>query len=86
MMHLFSRCSLILFSGKHLLLSAFFLLTRVFLSKCFFISDRICEDYIARNVKDNEVLRNQLPCLPTKLQTAVKRRVSFYRPTKKQKY
>lgn len=47
---------------------------------------RICEDYIARNVKDNEGLRNQLPCLPTKLQTAVKRRVSFYRPTKKQKY
>lgn len=52
---------------------------------CFF-PDRICEDYIAKNVKDNEVLRNQLPCLPTKLLTAVKRRISFYRPTKKQKY
>lgn len=53
---------------------------------CFFFPDRICEDYIAKNVKDNKVLRNQLPCLPTKLLTAVKRRISFYRPTKKQKY
>uniref|UniRef100_A0A8P4K5R9 Kelch domain-containing protein 1 n=1 Tax=Dicentrarchus labrax TaxID=13489 RepID=A0A8P4K5R9_DICLA len=47
---------------------------------------RICEDYIAKNVKNYEVLRNQLPLLPSKLQTAVQRRMSFYRPSKKQKY
>lgn len=45
---------------------------------------RICEDFIAKNVRNNEVLRNQLPLLPPKLLTTVQRRISFYRPSKKQ--
>lgn len=48
-----------------------------------FYSDRICEDYIAKNVRNYEILRNQLPLLPPKLLTAVQRRMSFYRPSKK---
>ncbi|TWW71968.1 Kelch domain-containing protein 1 [Takifugu flavidus] len=46
---------------------------------------RICEDYIAKNVKNYEALRNQLPRLPSKLLTAVQKRMSFYRPSKKQR-
>lgn len=46
--------------------------------------DRICEDYIAKNVRNNEVLRNQLPLLPRKLLKLLQRRISFYRPSKKQ--
>lgn len=49
-----------------------------------FSSDRICEDYIAKNVTNHEVLRTQLPRLPPKLLTAVQHRMSFYRPSKKQ--
>lgn len=45
---------------------------------------RICEDYIAKNVRNNEVLRNQLPLLPPKLLKLLQRRISFYRPSKKQ--
>lgn len=45
---------------------------------------RICEDYIAKNVRNNEVLRNQLPLLPRKLLKLLQRRISFYRPSKKQ--
>ncbi|XP_054651479.1 kelch domain-containing protein 1-like isoform X1 [Dunckerocampus dactyliophorus] len=44
---------------------------------------RICEDYIAKNVSSCDVLRQQLPLLPPKLWTAVNRRISFYRPSKK---
>ncbi|KAK5857566.1 hypothetical protein PBY51_010803 [Eleginops maclovinus] len=47
---------------------------------------RICEDYIGKNVRDNEMLRNQLSFLPPKLLTAVQRRMCFYRPSKKLKY
>lgn len=46
---------------------------------------RICEDYIAMNLRNNETLRYQLPLLPPKLLTAVQTRMSFYRPTKKQR-
>uniref|UniRef100_A0A3B4USP5 Kelch domain containing 1 n=1 Tax=Seriola dumerili TaxID=41447 RepID=A0A3B4USP5_SERDU len=49
----------------------------------FLFSDRICEDYIAKNVRNNDMLRNQLTLLPPKLLTAVQRRISFYRPSKK---
>ncbi|KAM9842092.1 kelch domain-containing protein 1 isoform 2-T2 [Aulostomus maculatus] len=45
---------------------------------------RICEDYVAKNVRSHELLRNQLPLLPLKLRKAVHRRMSFYRPSKKQ--
>ncbi|XP_028293465.1 kelch domain-containing protein 1 isoform X2 [Gouania willdenowi] len=45
---------------------------------------RICEDFIAKNVRSSEMLRNQLHLLPPKLLTAVQRRASFYRPSKKQ--
>ncbi|XP_061552514.1 kelch domain-containing protein 1-like isoform X1 [Phycodurus eques] len=45
---------------------------------------RICEDYIAKNASEYDVFRKQLPLLPPKLCTAVKRRMSFYRPSKKQ--
>ncbi|XP_015244967.1 PREDICTED: kelch domain-containing protein 1 [Cyprinodon variegatus] len=45
---------------------------------------RICEDYIAKNVRTLERLRNQLPCLPPKVLQAVQRRIAFYRPSKKQ--
>ncbi|XP_057715391.1 kelch domain-containing protein 1-like isoform X1 [Corythoichthys intestinalis] len=44
---------------------------------------RICEDYIAKNASNCDVLRKQVPLLPPKLCTAVKRRMSFYRPSKK---
>ncbi|XP_029973292.1 kelch domain-containing protein 1 isoform X2 [Salarias fasciatus] len=44
---------------------------------------RICEDYIAKDVRNSEKLRNQLPLLPPKLQKAVQKRMSFYRPSKK---
>ncbi|XP_037652595.1 kelch domain-containing protein 1-like isoform X3 [Sebastes umbrosus] len=47
---------------------------------------RICEDYIAKTVWNNKVLRNQLPLLPLKLLTAVQRRTSFYRPSKNQQH
>ncbi|CAJ1073397.1 kelch domain-containing protein 1-like [Xyrichtys novacula] len=47
---------------------------------------RICVDYIAKNVRNSEVLRNQLPFLPPKLLTAVQRRMCFYRNSKKQTY
>uniref|UniRef100_A0A8P4GAQ8 Kelch domain-containing protein 1 n=1 Tax=Dicentrarchus labrax TaxID=13489 RepID=A0A8P4GAQ8_DICLA len=40
---------------------------------------RICENYIAKNVKNCEVLRHQLLLLPPKLVTAVQRRMSLYR-------
>ncbi|XP_070834673.1 kelch domain-containing protein 1-like [Chaetodon trifascialis] len=45
---------------------------------------RICEDYIAKNVRTSEELRNQLPLLPSKLLATVQRRMSFYRPSTKQ--
>uniref|UniRef100_A0A3B3VJ88 Kelch domain containing 1 n=1 Tax=Poecilia latipinna TaxID=48699 RepID=A0A3B3VJ88_9TELE len=45
---------------------------------------RICEDYIAKNVRTLERLRKQLPLLPPKMQKALQRRISFYRPSKKQ--
>ncbi|KAF7201623.1 kelch domain-containing protein 1 [Nothobranchius furzeri] len=45
---------------------------------------RICEDYIAKNVRNSEKLRNQLPLLPPKLLKALQKRISFYRPSKKQ--
>ncbi|KAG7509915.1 kelch domain-containing protein 1 [Solea senegalensis] len=45
---------------------------------------RICEDFIAKNARNNELLRNQLPLLPPQLLTAVQRRMAFYRPSKKQ--
>uniref|UniRef100_A0A3Q3JZA2 Uncharacterized protein n=1 Tax=Monopterus albus TaxID=43700 RepID=A0A3Q3JZA2_MONAL len=51
-----------------------------------FSHNRICEDYIAKNVRTYEMLRNQLSLLPSKLLTAIQRRMSFYRPSKKQKY
>ncbi|XP_008309359.1 kelch domain-containing protein 1 [Cynoglossus semilaevis] len=44
---------------------------------------RICEDFIAKNVRNNELLRNQLHFLPPKLLSAVQRRMNFYRPSKK---
>lgn len=47
---------------------------------------RICEDFIAKNARDYVTLRNQLPLLPSKLLTAVQRRMSFYRPSKKHQY
>uniref|UniRef100_A0A8C9Z6L1 Kelch domain containing 1 n=1 Tax=Sander lucioperca TaxID=283035 RepID=A0A8C9Z6L1_SANLU len=47
---------------------------------------RICEDYIAKNARNYEMLRSQLSLLPPKLLTAVQRRMSFYRPSKKHKY
>uniref|UniRef100_A0A3B3U8N1 Kelch domain containing 1 n=1 Tax=Poecilia latipinna TaxID=48699 RepID=A0A3B3U8N1_9TELE len=43
---------------------------------------RICEDYIAKNVRTLERLRKQLPLLPPKMQKALQRRISFYRPSK----
>ncbi|XP_062253865.1 kelch domain-containing protein 1-like [Platichthys flesus] len=46
---------------------------------------RICEDFIAKNVRSHEMLRNQFPLLPPKLLAAVKQRTSFYRTSKKQK-
>uniref|UniRef100_A0A3Q2PCA7 Kelch domain containing 1 n=1 Tax=Fundulus heteroclitus TaxID=8078 RepID=A0A3Q2PCA7_FUNHE len=45
---------------------------------------RICEDYIAKNVRNLERLRNQIPRLPPKLLKALQRRMAFYRPSKKQ--
>uniref|UniRef100_A0A096MGA8 Kelch domain containing 1 n=2 Tax=Poecilia formosa TaxID=48698 RepID=A0A096MGA8_POEFO len=45
---------------------------------------RICEDYIAKNVRTLERLRKQLPLLPPKMLKALQRRISFYRPSKKQ--
>ncbi|XP_077415940.1 kelch domain-containing protein 1-like [Vanacampus margaritifer] len=45
---------------------------------------RICEDYIAENANEYDVLQKQLPLLPPILCAAVKRRMSFYRPSKKQ--
>ncbi|XP_070775924.1 kelch domain-containing protein 1-like [Enoplosus armatus] len=47
---------------------------------------RICENYIAKNVRNYEVLRNQLPLLPPTLLTAVQRRMCFYRPSMKQEH
>ncbi|KAM8914528.1 kelch domain-containing protein 1 isoform 2-T9 [Spinachia spinachia] len=47
---------------------------------------RICEDYIAMNLMNCERLRDQLHLLPPKLLTAVQTRMSFYRPSKKQRY
>lgn len=47
---------------------------------------RICEDYIAKNVRNCDVLRNQLPLLPPTILTSVHRRMSFYRPSKKQQH
>ncbi|XP_067336464.1 kelch domain-containing protein 1 isoform X2 [Channa argus] len=43
---------------------------------------RICEDYIAKNVKSCEMLKDQLHLLPPKLLRAVQTRMSFYRPSK----
>ncbi|XP_041810099.1 kelch domain-containing protein 1-like [Chelmon rostratus] len=45
---------------------------------------RICEDYIAKNVKNHEVLMNQLPLLPSRLLAPIQRKMSFYRPSTKQ--
>ncbi|XP_019728159.1 kelch domain-containing protein 1 [Hippocampus comes] len=45
---------------------------------------RICEDYIAKNAREYDALRKQLPLLPPKLCASVRRRMSFYRPSKKQ--
>ncbi|XP_053701188.1 kelch domain-containing protein 1-like isoform X1 [Synchiropus splendidus] len=45
---------------------------------------RICEDFIAKNVETCELLRTQLPHLPSKLLKSLLKRVSFYRPFKKQ--
>ncbi|XP_041703144.1 kelch domain-containing protein 1 isoform X2 [Coregonus clupeaformis] len=39
---------------------------------------RICEDYIAKNVKNCKLLQKQLPCMPPKLLSAVQRRMSFF--------
>ncbi|XP_056151478.1 kelch domain-containing protein 1 [Lampris incognitus] len=44
---------------------------------------RICQDCIAKNVNTSKMLRNQLPFLPPKLLQAVQRRMTFYRPSKK---
>lgn len=43
---------------------------------------RICEDYIAKNVKTSTILQKQLDRLPHKLLHAVQQRMSYYRPSK----
>lgn len=55
--------------------------------RCFhlFSFGRICEDYVAKAVRSCELLRSQLPLLPAKVLTAVQTRMTFYRPSKKQK-
>ncbi|XP_047201968.1 kelch domain-containing protein 1-like isoform X2 [Girardinichthys multiradiatus] len=45
---------------------------------------RISKDYIAKNVRNLESLRNQLHLLPPKLLKALQMRIAFYRPSKKQ--
>ncbi|KAM9786824.1 kelch domain-containing protein 1-like [Syngnathus typhle] len=45
---------------------------------------RICEDYIAKEASENDLLRKQVPLLPPRLCAAVHRRMSFYRLSKKQ--
>ncbi|KAM6912487.1 kelch domain-containing protein 1 isoform 2-T3 [Xenentodon cancila] len=45
---------------------------------------RICEDYIAKHVRKSQSLRYQLPRLPPKLMKSLQKRISFYRPSKKQ--
>jgi hypothetical protein len=47
------------------------------------MSHRICEDYIAKNVKNCKMLEKQLPFVPPKLLPAVQKRISFFRTTKK---
>ncbi|XP_064811744.1 kelch domain-containing protein 1-like isoform X1 [Oncorhynchus masou masou] len=44
---------------------------------------RICEDYIAKNVKNCKMLEKQLPFVPPKLLPAIQKRISFFRTTKK---
>ncbi|XP_042186130.1 kelch domain-containing protein 1 [Oncorhynchus tshawytscha] len=44
---------------------------------------RICEDYIAKNVKNYKLLQKQLPCMPPKLLPAVQRIMSFFRTSRK---
>ncbi|CAB1334888.1 unnamed protein product [Coregonus sp. 'balchen'] len=44
---------------------------------------RICEDYIAKNVKNCKMLEKQLPFVPPKLLPSVQRRMSFFRTTRK---
>uniref|UniRef100_A0A4W5NBI7 Kelch domain containing 1 n=1 Tax=Hucho hucho TaxID=62062 RepID=A0A4W5NBI7_9TELE len=44
---------------------------------------RICEDYIAKNVKNYKLLQKQLQHMPPKLLPAVQRRMSFFRTSRK---
>ncbi|KAM9432647.1 kelch domain-containing protein 1-like isoform 2-T3 [Salvelinus alpinus] len=46
-------------------------------------SEMICEDYIAKNVKNCKLLQKQLPCMPPKLLPAVQRRMSFFQTSRK---
>ncbi|KAJ7989280.1 hypothetical protein DPEC_G00317850 [Dallia pectoralis] len=45
---------------------------------------RICEDYIAKNVKNCKMLQRQLPYMPAKILAAVQKRISYFQtPSKK---
>ncbi|XP_062325407.1 kelch domain-containing protein 1 isoform X1 [Osmerus eperlanus] len=44
---------------------------------------RLCEDYIAKNIKSSKTLQKRFPLLPSKLLQDVQRRMTFYRTSKK---